>query len=118
MQRQLDTEGTLIKWVFTRFFPNSYYTIVIYGGRSLGQIPHLNSFRQLEEGQRFLLYLLFPKNHQPKIILMPQRHILGWQNPDIKNHTLTHTQCCNFSVRAIPFHFHRLYTNGYKNNHK
>ena len=38
------------------------------------------SYQESPEGYKFL-YLLFLKNNQPKIILVPKRHIWGWQTP-------------------------------------
>ena len=48
----------------------------------LDQVPDLNSFKQVKEEFFFLkdlLSLLLLKDNQPKIILMPKKHNLGWQ---------------------------------------
>lgn len=45
----------------------------------LVQAPYLNSFRQLGEGEKNFLSLLFLKNNQPEIILMLKRDIITWQ---------------------------------------
>lgn len=56
------------------------YTAFIYGDSSfLEKVLYLNSFRQ-RESQKFLLSPLFLKNHQPKIIHIPKRHIFGVTN--------------------------------------
>ena len=48
----------------------------------LDQVPDLNSFRQVKEEFFFLKdlpSLLLLKDNQPKIILLPKKHSLGWQ---------------------------------------
>ena len=50
----------------------------------LDQAPDLNSFRQVKEEGFVFFFTDFPsllllKDNQPKIILMPKKHNLGWQ---------------------------------------
>lgn len=45
----------------------------------LEKLLHLNSLKELGEGQRFFLSLLFLKNNHLKIIY-PPKGTLGWQS--------------------------------------
>ena len=86
---------------------------VMSGNSSLPDIsPFLIYFRQLRKQQEKFLNFLFLKNNQPKLILMPQRHIFLLVNfapiYTLSKYSFTKYFCRTQTVRIVFLSFDGL----------